>query len=59
MKTLKYLFNILIITAVFYLLFALVNWSLRTLDWNSASKVAFVFLSLVGWFGYLRCEEEI
>lgn len=57
MKTPKYLFNILIITTVFYLLFALVNWSLSTLDWTPASKVAFVSFSLVGWFVYLMKEE--
>lgn len=59
MNTLKHLLNILIITAVFYLLFALVNWSLCTLDWNSASKYAFVVCTLVGWFIYVMLNEDI
>lgn len=58
MKTPKYLFNILIITAVLYLLFALVNGSFSTLDWTTASKVVFTGVTLLSWTVYIEREIE-
>lgn len=58
MKILKYLFNLLIITTVLYLLFALINGSFFTLEWTTASKVVFTGVTLLSWAIYIEREIE-